>query len=31
VGAEVHRFDGVGHNEILFDSRVHDVVTRHLR
>jgi len=30
-GAEVHRFDGVGHNEILFDPRVHDLVTRHLR
>jgi triacylglycerol lipase len=30
-GAEVHRFDGVGHNEIIFDTRVHDLVTRHLR
>ncbi len=31
VGAEVHRFDGVGHNEILYVPDVHDVVTRHLR
>jgi pimeloyl-ACP methyl ester carboxylesterase len=30
-GAEVHRFEGVGHNEIIFDARVHDVITRHLR
>ncbi len=31
AGAEVHRVEGVGHNEILFHPRVHDLITRHLR
>ncbi|MBW2460696.1 MAG: hypothetical protein JRH11_03555 [Deltaproteobacteria bacterium] len=29
-GAEVHHVDGVGHNEVIFDERVHDLVTHHL-